>query len=216
MKHLSYIALALWSACFALAAGENTRTRVFTDKVVTTPSAVYLRGFHGAAQKGPTCNIYSAWMILKYYRCRITPTRLMRDAEDDEYKTSAYIADKLEELGFEFISFTPGSSGDFAKIVKRSIDNGIPLQWGVDLKLSPLKRENRSRKFSLGHARIITGYERKKGKLTRIIYADSWGGRRNLKKKLPLREAFEMTMSLNPVIPGDLDPKTAELIRAPL
>ena len=156
-------------------------------------------------------------MILKYYRFRISPGRLMKDAKDDEYKTSAYISRRMNDLGFEFIYFTPRSSRDFAMIVKRSIDNGVPLQWGVDLKLSPIRAESKNKKkLTLGHARVITGYERKKGELTTIIYADSWGGRHNLKKRMPLREAFEMTMSVSPIIPRDLDAETAELIRKPL
>lgn len=216
MKIQPHMMIAALFVGAALYAGAAEPGRVFTNKVVTTPSVVYLRGFHGTAQRGPTCNVYSAWMILKYYRFRISPARLMKDAKDDEYKTSAYIARRMNDLGFEFICFTPRSSRDFAMIVKRSIDNGVPLQWGVDLKLSPIRAENKGKKLALGHARVITGYERKKGELTTIIYADSWGGRRNLKKRLPLRAAFEMTMSVSPIIPKDLDPETAELIRKPL
>lgn len=216
MKNTLYIALVLFLVCSAPGAERTAENLVFTDKVVSTPSVVYLKGFHAVAQKGPTCNVYSAWMILKYYRYRITPAKLMKDAKDDEYKTSSYIARKMEENGFVFIPFSPRSSGDFAMIVKRSIDNGIPLQWGVDLKLSPLRAESKNKKFALGHARVITGYERKKGEVTKIIYADSWGSRRQLKKRIALREAFEMTMSVSPIIPKGLKKETADLIRKPL
>ena len=216
MKNTRYIALVLFLVCSAPGAERTAENLVFTDKVVSTPSVVYLKGFHAVAQKGPTCNVYSAWMILKYYRYRITPAKLMKDAKDDEYKTSSYIARKMEENGFVFIPFSPRSSGDFAMIVKRSIDNGIPLQWGVDLKLSPLRAESKNKKFALGHARVITVYERKKGEVTKIIYADSWGSRRQLKKRIALREAFEMTMSVSPIIPKGLKKETADLIRKPL
>ena len=57
MKLLPYIVLSLCVFCSAPDAGAANAGRVFTNKVAVTPSVVYLRGFHGKSQKGPTCNV---------------------------------------------------------------------------------------------------------------------------------------------------------------
>ena len=168
MKNFSFAILCMLFACAALAAAETTKSpgRVFTHKVVRTTSVVRLRGFRPTAQKGPTCNVYSAWMILHYYKVHTSAQRLKRDADGDEYKTSAYIARKMKELGFEFLTFRPQNASEMAKIVQVSIDNGIPIQWGVDLNFSPLKKERKGKSKSKGHARLIIGYERRKGEIS--------------------------------------------------
>ena len=218
-NHVSAMLLTLF-ACAALAAAEARPGRVFTHKVVRTPSVVRLRGFRPTAQKGPTCNVYSAWMILHYYKVHTSAQRLKRDADGDEYKTSAYIAKKMNELGFEFLTFRPQNASEMAKIIKVSIDNGIPIQWGVNLSFSPFKKErgskNEKKNKSKGHARLIVGYELKKGEIVNLLYADSWGGYHNLRKRMDLDSAVIATMDMHPIFPKDLDAKTAALLRNPL
>ena len=115
--------------------GENApRGRRFDHKVVKYPSLVYLKGFHSATQQGPTCNVYSAWMILRYYKFHITPNQVKKGAKNGEYKTSKFIEDKLDMVNFCFLHYHPRQGTDFAQVVKTCIDNGIPLQWGVNLK----------------------------------------------------------------------------------
>ena len=188
--------------------------RVFTDRVVSTPSLVHLRGMHSASQRGPTCNVYSMWMILHYYRYRITPTQIKKGAKDGAYKTSKFIEEKLASYDFVFLHYIPKQPGDFADVVKACIDNGIPLQWGVMIKYSPGSKARPNDPVG-GHARVIWGYERdrRSGEVTKIIYGDSWG-KGNLRKKMKVEDACQMTMSMHPVFPRDLDPLVAEKLMA--
>ena len=191
--------------------------RTFTDRVVRNPSVVYLKGFHPATQRGPTCNVYSAWMILRYYRYHVTPTQIKRDAEHGAYKTSKYIEEKLLEYDFTFLYYVPKQDGDFADVVKLCIDLGIPLQWGVNLKYAPGVPRNRGRGRDAGHARVIWGYERdrRSGEVTRIIYGDSWG-HHHLRSKVDVAEARHMTMDMHPIFPNDTSPAVvAKLLAFP-
>lgn len=205
----------------ALVAGgeENApRGRRFDHKVMKHPSLVYLKGFHSATQQGPTCNVYSTWMILRYFKFHITPNQVKKGAKNGEYKTSRFIEDKLDKVNFCFLHYIPKQSTDFAEVVKTCIDNGIPLQWGVNLKYAPKSRARRlSPSRDAGHARVIWGYERdrKTGELTGIIFADSWG-QRKLRQKVNIDEACHMTMSMHPIFPRDTDPEiVAKLLALP-
>ena len=191
--------------------------RTFTHRVVKAPSVVYLKGFHSATQRGPTCNVYSAWMILRYYKYRIHPTQIKRDADGGEYKTSKYIEEKMAEYGFTFLYYAPKQDGDFADVVKLCIDLGIPLQWGVNLKYAPGVPRSRRNSRDAGHARVIWGYERDRrtGEVTKIIYGDSWG-RDNLRRKVAVDEARHMTMDMHPIFPKDTSPAVvAKLLAVP-
>jgi hypothetical protein len=60
---------------------------------------------------------------------------------------------------------------DFHKIVRKSIDAGIPLLWSLGLgqfqEEPPLSEQT-----SGGHMRMIIGYNEKENK---IVFSDSWG-----------------------------------------
>ncbi len=215
---LKHAILTMAAVVTALASAAETPAgggRTFTDRVVKSPSVVYLKGFHSATQRGPTCNVYSAWMILRYYRYRVNPTQIKRDAKNNEYKTSKYIEEKLAEYDFEFLYYVPRTDGDFADVVKLCIDLGIPLQWGVNLKYGPNVPRNRRNSRDAGHARVIWGYERDKrtGEVTGIIYGDSWG-RNHLRSKVDLAEARHMTMDMHPVFPKDTSPAVVAKLMA--
>ena len=208
--------LALGLAPVAEAAKTSGGHRTFTDRVVKSPSIVYLKGFHTATQRGPTCNVYSAWMILRYYKYHINPGQVKKGSYDGSYKTSKFIADKLSTLGFCFLAYIPKQGTDFADVVKICIDNGIPLQWGVNLKYAPGVRPRRNgNNRDAGHARVIWGYERDKrtGELKKIIFADSWG-RGALRQKVEIDEACHMTMSMHPIFPKDTDPAVVSRLLA--
>ena len=206
MRLLTTSILAAALALTAAAAERSGKGRTFADRVVKTPSVVYLKGFHSATQRGPTCNVYSAWMILRYYKFHITPTQIKQGSRDGAYKTSKFIEEKLDAINFSFLVYHPKQGTDFADVVKVCIDNGIPLQWGVNLKYAPGVRPPRRNTRDGGHARVIWGYERDRhtGEVKRIIFADSWG-RGALRKKIEVDEACHMTMSMSPVFPRDTD-----------
>ena len=211
--------LAAVLTVLSVAAEETAPVRRrFDGKVVKNPSSVYLKGFHSATQRGPTCNVYSMWMILRYYKFHITPGQIKKGAKNGEYKTSSFLEDKLDAVNFCFLHYHPKQGTDFAEVVKTCIDNGIPLQWGVNLKYAPNARNGRTTNLrDGGHARVIWGYERnrKTGVLTNIIFADSWG-RHKLRQKLDIDEACHMTMSMHPVFPRDTDPEVvAKLLALP-
>ena len=211
-----FLALALISA--AGAAERRPGGRRFDHRVAKSPSQVYLKGFHPATQQGPTCNVYSTWMIMRYYKVHVTPGRIKKGAQDGEYKTSKFIEDKLETMDFCFFCYYPKQGTDFGEVVKVCIDNGIPLQWGVNLKFAPKARASRIRALrDGGHARVIWGYERDRrtGEVTGIIFADSWGARK-LRQKVEVDEASHMTMSMHPIFPKDTAPDVvAKLLAIP-
>lgn len=206
----------------ALPAGAEEKKapagRRFDRRVVKYPSLVFLKGFHSATQQGPTCNVYSTWMILRYYKYHITPGQIKKGAKNGEYKTSRFIEDKLDMVNFCFLAYYPKQGTDFGEVVRTCIDNGIPLQWGVNLKYAPKAKVRRlSTTRDAGHARVIWGYERdrKTGEVTGIVFADSWG-RNKLRQKVDVDEACHMTMSMHPIFPRDTDPEVvAKLLAIP-
>lgn len=189
---------------------EETEGLTFTQNVQRTRGRVSLKKFRSTSQKGETCNVYSTVMILHYFRCYITPRDLKRDGQGYKYKYAGFIRKKLEQYGFEYIILPPRNLSFFADMVRRSIDNGIPIHWIVDMRLSPIENE----RVASHHARIIIGYFHKNGKLTDILYADSWG-RSNLHKKMDLASAYKMTATVNFILPNDLDKKTKIKLLSP-
>ena len=119
-------------------------------------------------------------------------------------------------MNFCFLVYHPKQGTDFADVVKVCIDNGIPLQWGVNLKYAPGAKVRRNTRDG-GHARVIWGYERHKrtGEIKKVIYADSWGAGA-LRKLVKVDDAWHMTMSMSPVFPRDTDRKVvAKLLAIP-
>lgn len=216
---ITTILIAVLTAALAAGAAEGVPGgRRFDHRVAKGPSLVYLKGFHSATQQGPTCNVYSAWMILRYYKYRMTPGQIKKGAKNGEYKTSSFIENKLDRVNFCFLVYHPKQSTDFAEVVKTCIDNGIPLQWGVNLKYAPKAKVRRlSTTRDAGHARVIWGYERnrKTGEVTGIIFADSWG-KNKMRQKVDIDEACHMTMSMHPIFPRDTDSEVvAKLLALP-
>lgn len=185
---------------------KKTTGRTFTHNVRRTKGRVSLKGFRPITQKGPTCLRYSTVMILRYFNCNIIPR---------EFK-GKIIDDVLERNGFTSLTLNlPLKSKElFAEAIKKTIDNGIPIQWGVKLRYSPVARERQSVAGDPndGHARVITGYLHQDDVLTGIIYADSWGKSRNLNKEMSINSAYRMTHDLNLIYPKDLDKATRRKI----
>lgn len=85
--------------------------------------------------------------------------------------------------------------GKFQREIQRSIDEGLPLLWSVRLGLVQ-EKELLPQVFG-GHMRLITGYNTKTNE---IIYSDSWGLGHE-EKRMPLDDAWTITMGLNSLSP---------------
>ena len=170
----------------------------YARNVVRRGDEVYLRGFRPQMQKGGTCSFYSTSMILDYYGQYVPAKRLRRkngSIQESNAKTSAFMSQKLETLGFIYI-YNPQKSFDlFCDTIKYAIDNGIPLRWECSMKFSPIPKERRNST----HARIILGYKGK-NRITHIIYADSWGATA-LHKVMTINQAHKMTVLYGPIFP---------------
>lgn len=84
--------------------------------------------------------------------------------------------------------------GKFERQVQTQIDQGIPLLWSVRLGIVP---EPNVPQTGGGHMRLIIGYNTK---TSEIIYSDSWGiGHES--KRMPITDAWAITMELNTISP---------------
>lgn len=79
----------------------------------------------------------------------------------------------------------------FLNIIKRNIDNGIPLLWSLDLGLYP-EEPAISEQANGGHMRLIIGYNEKS---QRILFSDSWGAGHE-KKSMQMPDAYRATKGL--------------------
>ena len=90
-----------------------------------------------------------------------------------------------------------GSRDAFREDLKRSIDAGAPLAWGVMLgKIT----ETPPLRMSGGHMRLIIGYNDRSGE---VLYSDTWG-RGHEQKRMSLDDAWAITMGLYTVHPNNV------------
>ena len=212
MKYILIIAICIqfFIALAEAPSNDQLEERTFIHNVLRTRDRVCLKGFRSASQKGPTCNVYSAIMILYYFRYYKANVRdLKRGADGYMYRYAHFLRKKLHQYDFEYTILTPHNRLKLSNVIKKSIDNGIPIHWIVNLKFSPIAIE-RNGSF---HARVIIGYYHKNGVLTEIMYADSWG-KRNLHKRMDINSAFRMTVNTNLIYPKDLDKKVLTKLMA--
>ena len=86
----------------------------------------------------------------------------------------------------------------FPELIKKYIDNGIPLLWSVIMNFDP---DNRTDGF---HMRIMAGYYTdKSGSITEIVYLDPWSSNKN-SEKVNINEATAMTMEFFAVLPENI------------
>ena len=85
----------------------------------------------------------------------------------------------------------------FEERVKRYVNGGAPLIWGVMLGVVPEKEIPQA---SGGHLRLIIGYNEKTREL---LYSDSWGRGHEL-KRMSLEHAFAITTALYSLEPRGL------------
>jgi hypothetical protein len=79
--------------------------------------------------------------------------------------------------------------GRFQREIARSVDEGIPLLWSVNLGLVP---EKNIPQYAGGHMRLIIGYDPKKNE---ILYSDSWGYGHE-EKRMSFEDAWTITSGL--------------------
>ena len=97
----------------------------------------------------------------------------MRDAMDKD------VLLKLREKDFRYKRFLDG--------IKKSIDQGIPVFWGVSLGIFP--EEKLTPQTKGGHMRLIIGYNKTTKEL---LFSDTWG-QGHEKKRVQQNHAFGMT-----------------------
>lgn len=83
---------------------------------------------------------------------------------------------------------------EFVKLVRESIDDGVPLCWGI---LAVAGQKGGSDANFSAHMRIINGYNPQSGD---IIYTDSWGFGHE-KKQMTAEEAWSITNTLCSLVP---------------
>ncbi len=84
----------------------------------------------------------------------------------------------------------------FATDIQQAIQQGTPLLWSVQLGVFP---EKESPQAKGGHMRLIIGYHQKNKE---VLFTDSWGLGHE-KKRLPLDQAFAMTLALSVLEPRE-------------
>ncbi|MEM9281138.1 MAG: C39 family peptidase [Verrucomicrobiota bacterium] len=80
---------------------------------------------------------------------------------------------------------------DFHKMIRKSIDDGIPLLWGLELGRFP-EEPSISMQTGGGHMRMIIGYNEQEG---RVIFSDSWGAGHEF-KTMAANDAYRATSGL--------------------
>ncbi|MDF1849453.1 MAG: C39 family peptidase [Verrucomicrobiales bacterium] len=95
-----------------------------------------------------------------------------------ELKDGKYVGDRIP-------------NEDFHKMIRKSIDEGIPLLWSLELGRYP-EEPPISQQTSGGHMRMIIGYNDNEDK---IIFSDSWGAGHEF-KKMDAAHALSATQGL--------------------
>lgn len=95
-----------------------------------------------------------------------------------ELKDDRYIGDPVPENAFH-------------KMIRKSIDEGVPLLWGLEVGLFPEEPPLQIQTGG-GHMRLIIGYNEKENT---IIFSDSWGAGHEF-KTMDADNAYEATSGL--------------------
>jgi len=102
--------------------------------------------------------------------------------------------------GETLVEARTGRRADFNRFeerIRRYVDGGAPLIWGVTLGILP---EQGLPQNAGGHLRLIIGYNTR---TREILYSDSWGRGHEL-KRMPIDHAFTITTALYSLEPRGL------------
>ena len=165
------------------------------------------------------CVVASAQRVFEYYGVGIDMHQIAEIAGSDPSKgTSSYqMARELDEIDYRFktrlevcammstrkklAKIKQSSKGyrvgddveldDFAKDVKDSIDEGVPLLWALELGLFP-ETPNLTPQTGGGHMRTIIGYNDAE---QLVVFSDSWGAGHEF-KTMSFEHAYKATTGL--------------------
>lgn len=88
------------------------------------------------------------------------------------------------------------SEDQFAKLIHRHIDEGIPLLWGLTLGKFP-EEPSIAKQTGGGHMRLIVGYNDATG---HVLFSDSWGAGHEL-KRMTFGNAYNATNGIFSISP---------------
>ncbi|MGJ8726529.1 MAG: C39 family peptidase [Roseibacillus sp.] len=165
------------------------------------------------------CVVASAQRVFEYYGVGIDMHQIAEIAGSDPSRgTSSYqMAKELDEIDYRFKTrlevlamissrrqlseikqssdgYRVGKAMDlrgYIKDIKSSIDEGVPLLWGLQLGRFP-ETPNLNPQTEGGHMRTIIGYQEKKGL---VIFSDSWGAGHEF-KTMTFDHAYQATTGL--------------------
>ena len=136
------------------------------------------------------CVVASAQRLFEYYGISCDQHQIAKIAGSDAKNgtDSGKMMKALQSLGSAFhlqfkclfARFTDGALrdlkqqkkadlGEFRRTVERSIGDGVPLLWGLDLGKFP-EQPALSRQVAGGHMRLIIGFDK-----DNVYFTDSWG-----------------------------------------
>jgi len=135
-----------------------------------------------------------AMLIADYNRAALHGKRAEPVSEQGAESLSDLFEGMNPEILREARTKNPGAMNRFFHLVQTHIDQGIPPLWSV---MIGILKEPRDPKGFGGHMRLIIGYN---DKTKEIIYSDSWGLGHEM-KRMPLSDAWTMTMGLDAIEP---------------
>lgn len=205
-------------------AGATVTLSQLPENVKTNPDgSVYIRGIPMVDQgaKG-YCVVASAQRLFEYYGipCDMHQLAQIAGSDPDDGTSSLEInkqlgsIDHLFKTRFECLALRQGNrfvelkdekyvgdtvpDEDFHKMIRKSIDDGIPLLWSLGVGQFP-EDPPLAEQTSGGHMRMIIGYNDKENK---IIFSDSWGAGHEFKTMDAddAREATQGLFSMKPTV----------------
>ncbi len=126
--------------------------------------------------------------VIKDYNRAARSTKAEQIDEDESYNI-AYAYQKMDADTLKRARATAAAMDKFKKLVRSSIDLGVPLMWSVHLGLY---KEGDLPQSGGGHMRLIIGYN---DTANQILFSDSWGPGHEL-KKIGADEAWSMTSGI--------------------
>ena len=88
------------------------------------------------------------------------------------------------------------SEKQFEKLIRSSIDDGVPLLWALELGIYPEEPSIVVQQGG-GHMRMITGYNPEDQS---VIFSDSWGAGHEM-KRMRADHAYQVTLGLFTMTP---------------
>lgn len=125
------------------------------------------------------------------------------DPEDGTYLSMMIdgLAKISSKFNYSLVSLPSAGSNransDWLPIIRKYIDDGIPLMWSVEMGIVPEPGLPYGYGKGGGHMRLIIGYNNKSKE---IIYSDSWGAGHE-HKRMKVRDAARISWSLHAMLP---------------